>query len=179
MSELADTHLQAYHIMKAIVNMTTGRRAAFPRTCREVYQRHWRDQIDRLLQDPDDHPAALLGMVACMELAFLCKKRLPLYPKEPRKRARAQRIIEEFFPKSQFPDSSQLSDLFANGLKHNSFVRKGVGLLDTLHGQRIPEPIEREGKIVWVAPTAFWNHLQPQIEAIYAQHNCRYDTFKQ
>ena len=70
MSELADTHLQAYHIAKEIVNMTTGRRAAsnyFPKTCREVYERHWRDQIERLLQNPNDHPAALLGMVACME----------------------------------------------------------------------------------------------------------------
>lgn len=162
--------------------MTTGRRAAsnyFPKTCREIYERHWRDQIDRLLQNPNDHPAALLGMVACMELAFLCKRGLALNPKKRSWRPRPQQIIEEFFPKKQFPGSSRLGDLFANGLKHNSFIRKGVGLLDTLNGQPIPEPIEREDKIVWVAPTAFWNHLKPQIEAIYAKHSCRYDTFKQ
>ena len=51
-------------------------------------------------------------------------------------------------------------------------------MLDTLNGQYIPEPIEREGKLVWVAPTAFWNHVKPQIERIYAHHNRPYDTRK-
>ena len=162
--------------------MTTGRRAAsnyFPKTCREVYERHWRDQIERLLERPDDHAAALLSMVACMELAFLCKKGLPLHPKNHSQFPRASRIIEEFFPKKTFPGAPELGSKLSNGLKHNSFIRRGLGLLDSLHGHPIPEPIEREGSLVWVAPTAFWNHIKPQIEAIYAQHNCPYDTFQQ
>lgn len=161
--------------------MTSGRFAQsnyFPKTCREVYEHHWRQQIEFLLKRPNDHAVALLGMVACMELAFLCKKGLPLNPKRPSQYPRAKQIIEEFFPTKTFPDSSELGNKLTNGLKHNSFIRKGVGLLDTLNGQLISEPIEREGKLVWVAPSAFWRHLKPQIEAIYAHHNCPYDTFK-
>ncbi len=161
--------------------MTTGRFAEsnyFPRTCREVYELHWRDQIDNLLKRPDDHAVALLGMVACMELAFLCKKGLPLNPKRRSQYPSPKRIIEEFFPRNIFPDAPELSGRLTNGLKHNSFIRKGVGLLDMLNGQFIPEPIEREGNLVWVAPTAFWRRLKPQIEAIYAHHNCPYDTYK-
>ena len=161
--------------------MTTGRFAAsnyFPKTCREVFERHWRDQIERLLQHPDDHAAALLSMVACMELAFLCKKRLPLHPKKRSQYPSPKHIIEEFFPKKIYPGAPELGSKLTNGLKHNSFIRRGVGLLDTLNGKLIPEPIEREGKLVWVAPTAFWKHIKPQIEAIYAQHNCPYDTFQ-
>ena len=161
--------------------MTTGRFAEandFPKTCREVYELHWRDQIDNLLKRPDDHAVALLAMVACMELAFLCKRGLPLYPKQRRKRPRPTRIIEEFFPKTIYPDAHLLGSKLTNGLKHNSYIRKGVGLLDTLNGRFIPEPIEREGTLVWVAPTAFWRHLKPQIEAIYSHHNCPYDTLQ-
>lgn len=150
----------------------------FPKTCREVYERHWRDQIGRLLQDPDDHAVALLRMVACMELAFLCKKGLPLNPKKRSQYPSPKRIIEEFFPRKIYPGAPELGSKLTNGLKHNSFIRRGVGLLDTLNGQLIPEPIEREGKLVWVAPTAFWHHVKPQIEAIYTHHNCPYDTFK-
>ena len=167
--------------MRTIVNMTTGRFAEandFPKTCREVYELHWRDQIDNLLKRPDDHAAALLGMVACMELAYLCKMGLPLNPKTRRKSPRPARIIEAFFPKTKYPDAPELAGKLTNGLKHNSFIRKGLGLLDTLNGQFIPEPIEREGKLVWVAPTAFWRRLKPQIEAIYSRHNCPYDTMK-
>ena len=112
-----------------------------------------------------------------MELAFLCKMGLPLHPKDRSKSPRPTRIIEEFFPKKAFPDAYVLGIKLTNGLKHNAFIRKGVGLMDTLNGQHIPEPIEKEGKLIWVAPTAFWNHLKPQFEAIYAQHNCPYDTF--
>ena len=161
--------------------MTTGRFAEsqdFPKTCREVYERHWREQIEKLLTHSNDHAIALLGMIACMELAFLCKKGLPLNPKKRGQYPRSTHVIEEFFPKKIYPDAPELGSKLANGLKHNSFVRKGVGLLDTLNGQFVPEPIERERNLVWVAPTAFWRHLQPQIEAIYAMHNCPYDTFK-
>ena len=172
---------KTYHKSRNIVNMTTGRFAEdnyFPKTCREVYERHWRDQIDRLLQHPDDHAAALLSMVACMELAFLCKKNLPLHPKKRSQYPNSKHIIEEFFPKKIYPGAPELGSKLTNGLKHNSFIRKGVGLLDTVSGQLIPEPIEREGKLVWVAPTAFWKHIKLQIEAIYAQHNCPYDTYQ-
>ena len=161
--------------------MTTGRFTEsnyFPKTCREVYEQHWRDQIENLLMRPDDHAVAFLGMVACMELAFLCKKGLPLNPRKRSQYPSPKHIIEEFFPKKIYPGSPELGSKLTNGLKHNSFVRRGVGLLDTLNGQLIPEPIEREGKLVWVAPTAFWYHMKPQIEAIYAKHNCPYDTFK-
>lgn len=111
-----------------------------------------------------------------MELAFLCKKGLPLNPKKGSQFPSAKRIIEEFFPKTMFPGAPELGSKLTNGLKHNSFIRRGVGLLDTLNGQFIPEPIEREGKLVWVAPTAFWHHIEPQIKAIYANRNCQYDT---
>ncbi len=172
---------QRYHRVRTTVNMTTGRFAEanyFPKTCREVYERHWRDQIGRLLKSPDDHAVALLSMVACMELAFLCKKGLPLNPKKRNQYPSPKNIIEEFFPKRMFPGAPELGSKLTNGLKHNSFIRRGVGLLDILNGQYIPEPIEREGKLVWVAPSAFWNHIKPQIEAIYAHHNCPYDTRK-
>ncbi len=171
----------SYHKSRQNVNMTTGRFAAsnyFPKTCRAVFERHWKNQIERLLQHPDNHAAALLSMVACMELAFLCKKNLPLYPKKYNQYPRATRIIEEFFPKKTFPGAPELGGKLTNGLKHNSFIRRGVGLLDTLNGKFIPEPIEREGKLIWVAPTAFWKHIKPQIEAIYAKHNCPYETFQ-
>ena len=167
---------KTYHKSRNIVNMTTGRFAEdnyFPKTCREVYERHWRDQIDRLLQHPDDHAAALLSMVASWNWHFYVKricrsKKRSQYPN-------SKHIIEEFFPKKIYPGAPELGSKLTNGLKHNSFI--GVGLLDTVSGQLIPEPIEREGKLVWVAPTAFWKHIKLQIEAIYAQHNCPYDTY--
>ena len=161
--------------------MSTGRfldSNYFPKTCREVFERHWQNQIERLLQHPNDHPAALLSMIACMELAFLCKMNLPLFPKNRNLHPRATRIIEEFFPKRDFPEAPQLGSKLANGLKHNSFIRPGVGLLDKMDGQYIPEPIEREGKLVWVAPTAFWQHIKPQIAAIYKQNDCPYHAIQ-
>ena len=179
MLDLTTHPSKRYHKVRSTVNMTRGRFAEatyFPKTCREVYERHWRDQIGRLLKDPDDHAVALLSMVACMELAFLCKKGLPLNPKKRGQFPSPKRIIEEYFPKRTFPAAPELGGKLTNGLKHNSFIRRGVGLLDTLNGQFIPEPIEREGKLVWVAPTAFWHHIKPQIEMIYVHHNCPYDT---
>ena len=100
--------LRRYHRARTIVNMTTGRLAEanyFPRTCREVYELHWREQIENLLKRPDDHAVALLGMVACMELAFLCKMGLPLNPKKHSQYPRPKHIIEEFFPKRIYPDA--------------------------------------------------------------------------
>ena len=161
--------------------MTTGRFAEsmrFPKTCREVYECYWRDQTENLLTSPEGHVIALLGMVACMELAFLCKKGLPLNPRKRSQYPSPKHILEEFFPKQDYPGASELASKLTNGLKRNSFIRRGVGLLDTLNGPPVPEPIEREGKLVWVAPTAFWRHIKPQIEAIYARHNCPYDTFR-
>ena len=182
MPDLVSHPSLSYHRKRSVVKMTTGRFAEskpFPSTCREVYERYWRGQIERLLQDPDDHATALLGMVACMELAFLCKMSLPLHPKNSKNYSRPAHIIEEFFPKEIFPYARELGTKMTNGLKHNSYIRKGVGLLDTLNGLPIPEPIEKEDNLIWVAPTAFWNHIKPQIEEIYENHDRPYDTYPQ
>ena len=155
--------------------VTTGQNY-FPDTCKEVYERHWRGQIDRLLKDPDAHPMALLGVVACMELALLCKKGLPLNPNAAEPRLGTTQIITFYFPDERFPGSHLLAEKLTNGLKHNAFIRAGLSLLDTLDGKLIYKPIERKGGELWVAPTAFWTHVKCQIEEIYAQCDCPYDT---
>ncbi len=150
----------------------------WPETCKEVYEKHWRGQIERLLITPDDHPFALLGMMACMELAFLCKSRLPLYPKDRKKQARPKQILDSFFPPEDFPHSERLAARLFNGLKHNAYVRRGVALEDTVGGNEyIEEPIRLCdcGQVVLIAPTAFWKHVKKQIEAIYAKCACNFD----
>lgn len=142
----------------------------WPCTCNEIFDRHWRVQIRTLLLHPDNHPAALLCMFACMDLAFACKKGFRLAGKKLGGQYNVECLVKYYFPPCLFPDSKNLAQRLINGLKHAAFVRPGIGLRDSWDGEdRILEPIRRDGENIVIAPTAFWHHVEAQIDEIFSE----------
>ena len=147
----------------------------WPETCKEIFERHWRCQIQTLLRYPDDHPAALLGMFACMDLALTCKKGNPFVNPTREQQNTADELVRCFFPPDKFPYSEKLAKELVNGLKHVAFVRPCIGLQDTWNGvDHVAEPIRKEGNYIMIAPTAFWNHVKAEIDRIYAEKDCSF-----
>ncbi len=148
----------------------------WPKTCKEIFDRHWRGQIQCLLRNPNDHPVALLSMLACMDLALNCKVGNPL-DRRPRKSKQekeinADSLLEYYFPTSGFPGSEKLADSLVNGLKHVAFIRPEIVLQDAKDGVLICKPIQVIGEKIHVAPTAFWQRVEAEIDKIYANKNC-------
>lgn len=142
----------------------------WPESCNELYYRHWRTQIQSLLLHPDNHLAALLSMFACMDLALSCKKGYPLDSPKGIERNTASDLLVHFFPPPEFPLSQELANRLINGLKHVAFVRPGIALQDTCRGMaRIYEPIRKEGEEIVIAPTAFWQHVETEIDRIFSE----------
>lgn len=142
----------------------------WPATCNEIFERHWRKQIEQRLAKPDDHPMALLGIIACMELAYCCKKTLPLVPPKGQRPPSSTEIVKYYFPINEFPGADSLGNEITNGLKHNAFVRSRIWLQDTdENGAFIPVPIKKVGNRIKIAPTAFWRHVEKQISEIFSE----------
>lgn len=142
----------------------------WPATCNEIFERHWRTQIEQRLVNPDDHPMALLGIIACMELAYCCKKALPLARTNEHRPPSSTQILKYYFPKNKFPGADSLGNALTNGLKHNAFIRPSIWLQDKDdEGSFIPEPIKQVNGKIKIAPTAFWNHVEKQISEIFSE----------
>ena len=153
-------------------------------THKEIWFIYYRPQIQTLMSgSPDNHVAALLLMIACMDRVYTLK-----YPK---KHGYTQDMLKYFLPKPEGENDAEygermkkLAEDLVNALKHDAFVRENVMLSDSaylatganVNGQvigvavkgqrRIAVTWEDDGKLT-IAATAFWNHIRDTIDDFY------------
>lgn len=168
--------------VKLDANINIGNLASA--THKEVWFIYYRPQIQTLMSgSPDNHVAALLLMIACMDRVYTLK-----YPK---KLGYTQDMLKYFFPKPEDENNHEydgrmktLADDFVNGLKHDSFVRANVMLSDAAYlpaetgvsGQVIEVAVKGQRRIAvtWedggkltIAATAFWYLIRDKIDNFY------------
>lgn len=156
-------------------------------TYKEVWFIYYRPQIQTLMSgSPDNHVAALLLMIACMDRVYTLA-----YPDKSGQRGYTQDMLKYFLPKPEGENDDKygermktLAEGLVNALKHDAFVRENVMLSDAaylptganVNGQgieviikgqrRIAVTLEDDGKLT-IAATAFWNHIRDTIDDFY------------
>ena len=172
--------------VKLNANINIGNLASA--THKEVWFIYYRPQIQTLMSgSPDNHVAALLLMIACMDRGYTLT-----YPnKSGQKGGYTQDMLKYFFPKPEgenddkYDDQMEkLADDLVNALKHDAFVRENVMLSDAaylptganVNGQVIEVAVKGQRRIAvtWedddkltIAATAFWNHIRNTIDDFY------------
>lgn len=117
-------------------------------TYKEVWFIYYRPQIQTLMSgSPDNHVAALLLMIACMDRVYTLK-----YPK---KRGYTRDLLKYFFPKPEGENDDEydkqmkkLAEDLVNALKHDAFVRENVMLSDAAY---LPTGANVNGQVIEVA----------------------------
>ena len=157
-------------------------------THKEVWFIYYRPQIQTLMSgSPDNHVAALLLMIACMDRVYTLA-----YPDKSGQRGYTQDMLKYFLPKPEGENDDEydkqmktLADDLVNALKHDSFIRSpNVMLSDAIYlgtkvdvnGEAIPAAVkgqrriavtwEDDGKLT-IAATAFWYLIRDTIDDFY------------
>ena len=159
---------------------------------------HWRPQIELLMAgSSDNYVAALMLMIPCMERVYtLAHPQWDSYQRkkagEKHKRLPIDFVLKWFFKNEGSDEYDQIIETvaqgFANGLKHDSFIRDEVRLWDGfvgriqsgqtgneidsfIHAQRIRAliPIEGTDGHVSIAPHPFWTVVKHRIDKFYIE----------
>lgn len=140
-------------------------------TAKDMWERHYRSQIDSLMSaGPENHIAALVLMLPCMEMVYKLKT--------GRRKQDWTEIMKMFFPASGFSDKlySQLRDLVRNGFVHEGFTKGYVGISSAHH---TPEAYSETGQVfvgmssaagqfnLLIIPTLFWARVRNRIDSFY------------
>ena len=168
-------------------------------TYKDVWYIYYRPQIQILMSgSSDNHVAALLLMIACMDRVYT----LACPDKSGQKGGYTQDMLKYFFPKPEDENDDEydrrmksLADDLVNALKHDTFVRENVILSDAAQlltevavkdqviGVQVIEVVvkglrriavtsEDNGKLT-IAATAFWNCIRDTIDNFYSQTTTR------
>lgn len=153
-------------------------------THKEIWFIYWRPQIQTLMSgSPDNHVVALMLMIPCMDKVYTLHNPNNL-PGNPKKwRGYTKEMLKYFFEKPAKVEKERynkaintVSDRLVNGLKHDTFIREGIVLLDTnphigedgfVTYRSNPYPISLVGEVAYIAPTAFWNTVRDIIDDFY------------
>lgn len=140
-------------------------------TAKDMWERHYRSQIDRLISaGPENHIAALVLMMPCMEMVYKLKT--------GRRKQNWTEIMKMFFPTSGFSETTyhQLRNFVRNGFAHEGFTRGYVGISSANHrpeeysdSQQVFQGFRSEdGRFhLLIIPAFFWARVRDKIDSFY------------
>ena len=140
-------------------------------TAKDMWERHYRSQIDYLIRSGmENHIAALVLMMPCMELVYKLKTGW--------RQQNWNETMKMFFPAIGFNDRTyvQLRDFVRNGFSHDGFTKGYVGI-STIHHtpeeysdtQQVFQGIRSEtGQFnLLIIPAFFWARVRNKIDSFY------------
>ena len=140
-------------------------------TAKDMWERRYRSQIDRLIRaGPENHIAALVLMMPCMEMVYRLKTGLP--------KQNWSETMKMFFPACGFSDATyrQLRDFVRNGFAHEGFTKGYVGISSAHH---TPEEYSDSQQVflgmrsetgqfnLLIIPAFFWERVKNKIDSFY------------
>ena len=161
---------------------------------------YWRPQIESLMSgSPENYVAALMLIIPCMERTFTLKHPERDYYRSKKAGTKAKQIpiadvLKWYFRNENPEEFDQIMDIvaqgFANGLKHDSFVRDEICLLDEnvapvqsgntgnaadsmMHIRRTQAISSMKDGRVAIAPRSFWYVVQHKIDNFYIEEYSR------
>ncbi len=140
-------------------------------TAKDMWERCYRSQIDSLIRSgSENHIAALVLMMPCMELVYKLKTGRP--------QQNWSETMKMFFPAIGFTDNTyrQLRDLVRNAFAHDGFAKGYVGISSRHHtpeeyidSQQVFEGMRSEtGQFnLLIIPAFFWARVRDRIDSFY------------
>ncbi len=140
-------------------------------TAKDMWERCYRSQIDSLIRGgSENHIAALVLMMPCMELVYKLKTGWP--------KQNWSETMKMFFPAIGFDEDTyrQLRDLVRNGFAHDGFAKGYVGISSRHHtpdeymdSQQVFEGMRSEaGQFnLLIIPAFFWARVRDRIDSFY------------
>ncbi|MCE2490564.1 MAG: hypothetical protein J4G17_11400, partial [Anaerolineae bacterium] len=140
-------------------------------TAKDMWERCYRSQIDRLIRaGPENHIAALVLMMPCMEMVYKLKTGRP--------KQNWSETMEMFFPACGFSEATyrQLRDFVRNGFAHEGFTKGYVGISSA---HQTPEEYSDSQQVflgmrsetgqfnLLIIPAFFWARVRNKIDSFY------------
>lgn len=140
-------------------------------TAKDLWERSYRSQIDDLIRSgTENHIAALVLMMPCMEMVYKLKTGRP--------RQNWSETMKLFFPAEGFTDATyrQLRDFVRNGFAHDGFTNGYVGISSVHH---TPEEYSDSQQVflgmrsetgrfnLLIIPAFFWARVRDKIDNFY------------